>query len=72
MEFGSIDIARKTGFFINKEEGIESNDKEIKMQKTIFSELRGVKDANKQAMLDWLKQKIHECDLKEYTIPRLD
>jgi hypothetical protein len=21
-------------------------------------------------MLDWMKQKIHECDLKEYTIPR--
>jgi hypothetical protein len=57
IEFRSTDIARKTGFSINKEEAIESSEKEIKMQKTIFSELRGVKDASKKARLDWMKQK---------------
>jgi hypothetical protein len=44
---------------------------EIKLQRTIFSELKGVKDSSKMAMLDWMEQKIHEYDLKNYTIPRL-
>jgi hypothetical protein len=43
MEFRSTDIARKTGFFINKEEAKESSDKEINMQKTKIREPRGVK-----------------------------
>jgi hypothetical protein len=44
---------------------------EIKLQRTIFSELKGVKDTSKKAMLDWIEQKIHDCDLKNYTIHRL-
>jgi hypothetical protein len=47
MEFRSTNIARKTGFFINKEEVVEANERKIKMQKTLFSELRDIKDASK-------------------------
>jgi hypothetical protein len=70
--FKPTDEARKKGFFINNEVEIDAIAKEEKMQKTIFSELRGVKDASKRAIMDWMQLKINECvTKKEMTIPRL-
>jgi hypothetical protein len=72
LVFKSTDEARKTGYFTNNEEEIEASYKEEKMQRTIFSELKGVKDASKRAILDWMNIKINEIDSKkEMTIPRL-
>jgi hypothetical protein len=64
-------MSRKEEFFIDKEEMINESNRKIKMQRTIFSELKGVKNASKKSMLDWMELKIHDCDIKNYTIPRL-
>jgi hypothetical protein len=42
----------KKGGFIDKEKTVETGQKEKSMQRKIFSELKGVKDSNKKAILD--------------------
>jgi hypothetical protein len=65
-----MEEGKKKGYFIDKEEVVLASQNEIKLQRTIFTELKGVKDRSKKAMLDWMQQKIHEYDLKKYPIPR--
>jgi hypothetical protein len=55
IKFRSIDEGRKKGFFIVKEEVVVESQNEIKLQRTIFSELKGVKDSSKKAMLEWME-----------------
>jgi hypothetical protein len=43
IEFRPIGEGRKKGFFIDKEEVVMTSQNEIKFQRTIFSELKGVK-----------------------------
>jgi hypothetical protein len=52
IKFRSIDERMKKGFFIEKEEVVFESQNEIKLKRTIFSELKGVKDSSKKAMLD--------------------
>jgi hypothetical protein len=71
IEIKLVEEGKKKVFFIDRKEAIEASNNEISIQKRAFSELKGVKDVNKKAVLDWMEQKIHECDLKNTTIPRL-
>lgn len=41
------------------------------MQKRIFSELKGLKDAQKKTVLRSMEAKIKECDEKKFVIPRI-
>jgi hypothetical protein len=55
LNFRTLEEGRKKEFFIDREEVIEECEGEIKKQRTIFSELIGVKHASKKGMLDWMK-----------------
>jgi hypothetical protein len=61
----------KKGYFIDAENDIELDNKEEDFQKSIFSELKGVKDVQKKAVMFWIDLKINEYDQKQVTIPRI-
>jgi hypothetical protein len=52
IEIKSVEEGKKKGFFIDMEEAIEDSNNEVRIQKRVFSELKGVKDVNHKAVLD--------------------
>jgi hypothetical protein len=44
---------------------------EERFQEKMFSQLRGVQDVKKKAMIQWMELKIKEAEDKKYVIPRI-
>jgi hypothetical protein len=56
-------------YFIEIEEIIDQENNEAEMQKMVFSNLKGVKDVHKKVIMDWMEQKIYDCNQNQVIVP---
>jgi hypothetical protein len=71
IERKPIERRRKQGYFkLHEEEIVEALDEE-RHQEKMFSQLRGVQDVKKKAMIQWMELRIKETEEKKFFIPRI-
>jgi hypothetical protein len=71
IERKPIERCRKQGYSKSHEEEVKEAINEENHQEKMFSQLRGVQDVKKKAMIKWMEIKIKESDDKKYVIPRI-
>jgi hypothetical protein len=65
IDKGPIERCRKEGFFKNFKKIIEEDIEEERHQEKVFSQLKGVQDVNKKAMIQWMEEQSRDGILSQ-------
>jgi hypothetical protein len=63
--------SRREGFFRKNEEEVQESEEQEKSQEKMFSQLKGVNDVKKKAMIQWMEMRIKEAEEKQFVVPRI-
>jgi hypothetical protein len=71
VERKQIERSRKQGYFKLHEEKMIEAESEERFQEKMFSQLKGVQDVKKKAMIHWMELRIKEAESKNFVIHRI-